>query len=211
MYVFRMLIWLFTLTIIGFANTVDETHLFHEHGFLAKDQGTVYLNTNDEYFSIAVHLAIPKFKFLNLGKTCHEELLCGENRQKIKNCGDSNWTDTLRASNLALSRAVAKIEKFNSFAKPTKNIHKRSLGTLLGIGAGVFSTIFTAVSTAMISNHLKRVENDLQEFKDRQNYINGQLIDVQKHLIKLVEHTFKEIRIARKKLDYLFFTSIEEF
>lgn len=196
-----MLIWLFTLTIIGSANSVDETQLFHEHGFLAKDQGTVYLNTNDEYFSVVVHLAIPQFKFLNMRKTCHEALSCGVNRQKIENCGESNWTDTLRASNLALSRAVSKIEKFNSFTKPTKTIHKRSLGSLLGIGAGVFSTIFTAVSTAMISNHLKRVENDLQEFKNRQNYINGQLIDVQKHLIKLVEHTFKEIRIEMHNLE----------
>ena len=196
-----MIIWFLLLMAQNSNGEGDKSHLFHEHGFLAKDQGKVYLNTNDEYFSIALHVAIPKFKFLHVGVNCHQELYCGLDHRITQECDNGSWTEALLASEQALIAVNKKLDIFEGFSEASDTRSKRGLGSFLGIGMGIFSTIFSAVSTVMISSHLNRVESDFRKFKARQKYINGKLIEVDEHLIKIFEHQLKEIRITMHNLE----------
>ena len=55
----------------------DESTLFYGHGILNKDHGTVYLDTNDAYFSVLLHVAIPHFRFDNMPNDCIKTFSCG--------------------------------------------------------------------------------------------------------------------------------------
>ncbi len=59
-------------------------------------------------------------------------------------------------------RIKLKLRRFESISNAVGNREKRSLGGILGVGAGIFSMIFSAVSTAQVSRHVKAVETDIQ-------------------------------------------------
>ena len=193
-----LLVLLVTTALVTMA-TEDRSHLFHEHGFLLRDQGVVYLNTNNVYISIALHLAIPKFKFVNMGNDCHLELNCGKTRVQSENCEDGNWSDVLVASNNALTLDKQKVSKYKEIAH-IKGSQKRSLGAILGIGTGLFSMIFSGITTARVSSHLNRVQSELDEFKSKQQRINGKIVEVTNDLVKIVDHNFKEVHVQMNNL-----------
>ena len=199
----RMMAVLLLLLVMGQSYGVDHSHLFKEHGFLAKDHGRVYLDTNEAYLSLVVHVALPRFEFINVGEDCHKQLLCGYTGIRgQKGCQNNEWTDALTASKKALTSTKSKIDRFNGIlrAEEDSGREKRGIAGVLGIGVGLFSMLFSGISNARISHHLNSVDSDLKAFKSRQDYITGRVLEVQRNLVKVVDHRFKDLSIHMTEL-----------
>ena len=63
--------------------------------------------------------------------------------------------------------------------------------------------MFSGISDARISRHLKRVENDFYSFKSKQDYINNRLIQIQENTVRVIDHDMKLFAINYNRLECL--------
>ena len=198
------------VTIVGsillastFSKGEDGTFLFHEHGFILKDQGIVYLDANDIFISVFVNLAVPKFSFEGIDQSCHLEIVCGHNRVPNASCNEFDWSDALLANKKSLNLAKSKISKHQLLLKkPDSSRKRRGIANILGAGFGIFGAIFNGIVEARISSHLQKVEREFRDFKIRQNYITGRIITVMKEIVKVVDHRYKSLLVKMHNLEW---------
>lgn len=178
----------------------DKSTLFQGHGILTKDQGTVYLDTNDAYFSVFIHLAVPNFSFKNIPPSCVSKFSCGKDKIRKSECEDTQFTDVLLANDKAMASLLAKIKMFEKLAEASHVANKRSLDGLLGIGVGLLGMVFNGISSFRISQHVKDVQRDLIDFKNKQNLINGRLVQTQESIVRVMDHNMKRIDVNMREL-----------
>ena len=130
------MVLIFTLLLV-YTVTVecaDNTRLFHEHGFLLKDQGIVYLDTNEGFLSVFVNIALPQFQFYGIRDDCVHLFKCGHNRTISHNCQRDNWSGALQAENMTLSVTKTKIKKLGKLLQVAQGRSKRNIAGFLGLG-----------------------------------------------------------------------------
>ena len=95
----------------------DRTKLFSEHGFLLRDHGSVYLDTNDAYISVFLNLALPHFELEQVPSKCNRLFSCGDSGSKDTDCEKQEWTQAQKGTQEALDMAKEKVGKLNKLGK----------------------------------------------------------------------------------------------
>ena len=190
--VYLLLVYLVT------AEGEDKTTLLTKHGFLLKDQGKVYLDTNEAYLSVFVNVALPQFQYSGVNEGCFKHFTCGNERKSTENCDNSNFSGALRAQNLTMDATTKKILEFNKLTNSDLRRSKRSIAGFLGLGLGLFNMVFSGISNARISNHLNNIEGKFNAFKLKQDYVNKRLVSIQEDTIHVIDHDLNCLRLSSK-------------
>ena len=141
---------------------LDRGSVFlHEHGMLLREHGLLFLDTSSSYLSVFVNLAIPAFT-VDVPTGCSNRIIKG----------------VIEADRNARSIASKLVDRHDQLLS-LDNSHeksKRSIAAALGIGLGVFNLIFTGVAEYKVSKHIREVEQQFNDFKTKQTYVNEKFV-----------------------------------
>ncbi len=112
--VFKILValWSASMVVRG-----DKTKLLIEHGFLLRDHGSVYLDTNDAYLSVFVNLAVPKFELEEMPEGCSKHFSCAQNGTRGRDCKKQEWSQVTINSQRAVNLATKRVEEHKNYLR----------------------------------------------------------------------------------------------
>ena len=196
-----MILSVFWLAIIrgdGSTSTSTSTsHVFSTHGVLLKNHGEVYLNSNEEYFSVFVKLALPQFRFKDLGKDCWKYFPCA-NGAFNKSCGPDEFYELHHIRNLAVIMTKERVREFDMLISQRGSRSKRDFLGALGMGIGVFGMLFSGVSSARMTKHINDLKDNFEQFKTEQRVIDDRLVKFQLKSLQIIDHHYKMFEMQLK-------------
>ena len=198
-------LWTVLLVVTG-VGWGQDTKLYLDQGALLKEHGRAYINVDDRFVSLYIKVGLPEWGFRGVTRECSEDpnfpdLQCtnpwitGDNWY----CPPNSLRFAERHADKAVGRAREMVTLFEQLAdlKSTKRAGtgrgKRGILGALGLGTGVLSMLFNAISSKLLSDHINRVDHEFQIFKREVEAESGRVSEVVNENFKIVDRELKQL------------------
>ena len=155
------------------------TKVYLDQGVMLREQGKVYVDVNDRFVSLFKKVALPNLILKGVPTSCHNagsSLTCnvGDNGTSGTSefCSPDSVSVAVLAKKILVHMTKNKISLFDSLAglrnsagRVDINRKKRGILSVLGLGTGILSMIFSGVTVHKLSAHVNKLEGDWDNFK----------------------------------------------
>ena len=198
--------WWTVILVVVSVGMGQDTRLYLDQGAFLKEHGTAYINVDDRFVSLYKKVGLPEWGFRGVTRECSEnpafpDLECTDpwiTGDKWY-CSPNSFRFAERRAEKAVVRAREMVTLFEQLAdlKPSsgggKGRGKRGILGALGLGTGVLSMLFNAISSKLMSDHINEVAQEFQSFKREVEAESGRVSGVVNKNFKIVDRQLKEL------------------
>ena len=190
------------LVLVGFGAKV-----YLDQGVMLREHGKIYVDVNDRFISLFKKVALPNLVFKHMPLSCHVDssyLACegveASEGDTVDLCPPDKFSVAIKSKRKVRSMTKERISLFDSLAglklsEGYVDTHRsrRGILSMLGLGTGILSMIFSGVTVHKLSAHVKALKDDFTNFKRLELEREERVASVVNHNFQVLDYRYREL------------------